>query len=251
MLAWTGFCFLFSQYFIAFLAIRVFGFTSAQLQEPLNLAIYDLIVYALMVALNVGIPYLFFKTHKISQKFKDLKVTRENLGLNGLPTWLDIGLAPVGLIAYFLIAAIFTFAFSAIFPWFDAGQAQDVGFNSLYSGFDRLAAFFALVVVAPVAEEIIFRGWLYGKLRALIPEKVRLPFISYAYFPLSLVLSIFIVSALFGLLHLQWNVGVNVFCLSLVLCALREATGTIHSGILLHMLKNGIAFYILYVINVI
>ena len=73
----------------------------------------------------------------------------------------------------------------------------------------------------------------------LIPKKFSLP------------VSILIVSALFGFLHLQWNVGINVFCLSLVLCVLREITGTIHSGILLHMLKNGFAFYLLYVINMI
>ncbi|MBR0460802.1 CPBP family intramembrane metalloprotease [Candidatus Saccharibacteria bacterium] len=253
MLFWTGFCFLFSQWFVAFLAIRVFGLTSAQFQEPFNLAIYDLVNYSLMVFLNVGLPYLFFKTHKISKKYKTLKVTRDNLGLKDLPTWKDIGLAPAGFFVYFILAAILTATFSAIFPWFDAGQTQDVGFNSLYSSFDRLAAFFALVVVAPVAEEVIFRGWLYGQLRALIPAKINLPFIKKStkkyQFPLSLVLSMLIVSALFGLLHLQWNVGINVFCLSLVLCALREVTGTIYSGILLHMFKNGIAFYLLYVIN--
>lgn len=248
---WTGFCFLFSQYFTAFIAIRILGFTSEQLQQPPNLAIYDLFVYSLMVFLNIGLPYLFFTTHKISKKLKDLKVTRKNLGLTDLPTWKDIGLAPAGFIAYLILAAIITSVFSAIFPWFDASQTQNVGFNSLYSGLDRLAAFFALVVVAPIAEEVIFRGWLYGKLRALIPQKISLPFIKKNRFPLSLVLSIFIVSALFGLLHLQWNVGINVFCLSLILCALREITGTIYSGILLHMLKNGIAFYLLYVINMI
>lgn len=239
LILWTGFCFLFSQYFVAFISMRVLGFSSEQLQEPLTLAIYDLIVYSLMVFLNVGLPYLFFKTHKIPKKFKDLKITRENLGLANLPTWVDIGLAPVGLIVYFILAAILTSVFAAIFPWFDASQTQNVGFNSLYNGFDRLAAFFALVVVAPIAEEVIFRGWLYGKLRVLIPKKFSIP------------ASILIVSALFGFLHLQWNVGVNVFCLSLVLCALREVTGTIYSGILLHILKNGIAFYLLYVVNMI
>ena len=40
-----------------------------------------------------------------------------------------------------------------------------------------------------------------------------------------------------------------MFALSIVLCGLREITGTIHAGILLHMLKNGIAFYLLFVMG--
>ena len=89
----------------------------------------------------------------------------------------------------------------------------------------------ALVFIAPIAEEILMRGWLYGKLRT----KLKAP------------LAILLVSLVFALLHGQWNVGVTVFSLSLVLCTLREITGTIWSGIILHMLSNGIAFYLLYV----
>ena len=62
--------------------------------------------------------------------------------------------------------------------------------------------------------------------------------------------AILLVSILFGVVHLQWNVGVNVFATSVVLCLMREVTGTVYAGILLHMLKNGIAFFLLYVLNV-
>ena len=57
-----------------------------------------------------------------------------------------------------------------------------------------------------------------------------------------------IVSILFGVLHGQWNVGVNVFALSLVLCGLREITGTIYAGMIVHILKNALAFYLLYLV---
>lgn len=89
----------------------------------------------------------------------------------------------------------------------------------------------ALVIIAPIAEEIIMRGWLYGKLRS----RLKVP------------LAILLVSIVFAFLHGQWNVGVGVFVLSLVLCGLREITGTIWSGILLHIISNGIAFYLLYI----
>ena len=95
-------------------------------------------------------------------------------------------------------------------------------------------AFISLVVIAPIAEEIIFRGWLYGKLRAR----------------LSLIPAVLLTSILFGAVHGQWNVGVNVFVMSIVMCLQREITGTVYSGIILHMLKNGIAFYLLYIIGI-
>ena len=88
----------------------------------------------------------------------------------------------------------------------------------------------------------VFRGFLYGKIRGRLNEIVS--------DKISMMISIFLVSLLFGIVHLQWNVGVNVFAMSIVLCGLREITGTIYSGILLHMLKNGIAFYLLFVLGI-
>lgn len=196
----------------------------AKLQTPLWNAIYQALIYLLSLAILIFVPHFF-------KKLKSARTSREELGLKGSPTWIDLGLAPVGLIVYFVLASILVAVFTVIFPWFDAGQSQDVGFNNLYAAPDRVIAFIALVIVAPVAEETIFRGWLYGKLRN------RLKFIP----------ATIIVSVLFGLMHGQWNVGVNVFAMSLVLCSLREITGTTYAGILLHMLKNAIAFYLLYI----
>ena len=95
-------------------------------------------------------------------------------------------------------------------------------------------AFFALVIVAPIMEELIFRGFLYGRLRN-----------SYG-----VIVAGAIVSLLFGVLHGQWNVGVNVAVMSAVMCGMREITGTVYAGILLHMAKNFIAFMILFVLQI-
>ena len=172
------------------------------------------------------------------QDQKSWRARCEQIGLRGLPTWTDIGLALVGFIVYALVASVLIGIFEN-FPWFDSEQEQDVGFGPVLGGGDLLIAFLTLVVVAPIAEEIIFRGWLYGKLR----QRFSLVVVN----GVGMALSILLVSLLFGIVHLQWNVGVNVFAMSLVLCGMREITGTIHSGILLHMLKNGLAFYLLYV----
>ena len=59
-----------------------------------------------------------------------------------------------------------------------------------------------------------------------------------------------VVSGLFGYVHGQLNVGIDVAMLSVVLVALRHTTGTIWPGILIHMVKNTIAFLAMFVFMV-
>lgn len=193
-----------------------------------NEAVYSATVSAAVFAVMLAIVLV------IPKKVMKIKSDRDSLGLTGLPTWTDILISPVGLIVYFILAALFVSIFSKVFPWFNSEQSQDVGFaaESLTSRLDYVLAFITLVVVAPIAEETTFRGLLYGKLRS---SKVNV------------VIAMLITSIVFSALHGQWNVGVNVFCMSLVMCFMREVTGTIYSSILLHMLKNGLAFYLLYI----
>lgn len=218
MLAWVAVALLASQFVVSFLMIVILG---DAVLLPVWTTLYSALVYTLALFLVIFVPWRLFK----------LKTTREELGLSGLPTWTDLGLSIVGMVVYFILAMIVTGILMAILPNLDWQEAQNVGYENLSSWGDRVLAFVSLVVIAPIAEEVVFRGWLYGKFRSKMP----------AY------LSIVLVSALFGLMHGQWNVGINVFCLSIVLCLLREVTGTIWSGIVLHMLKNGLAFYLLFV----
>ncbi len=225
LLAWVAVVTIAVQYVIVFGLYFLIG--REQLTQPVWTTIATALIYSIATFLIIWIPVKILKKKH---------PTRTDLGLKGLPTWTDIGLAPAGFIAYLILAIILIAIFSN-FPFFDATQAQELGYN-IINGFDRLVAFFALCIVAPIAEEIIFRGWLYAKLRNKIPGK-----------RLSLILSILLVSILFGILHGQWNVGVNVFAMSIILCILREITGTIYSGILLHIIKNTVAFALIYIVG--
>lgn len=248
LLAWTWVSVFVSQLVVGNIMYAILG---QALAEPVWEAVFSAIAYLLALGLAIWVPPKVSVGWKIINEKKDgKKVTRgeaapkamgrEGLGLKDWPTWTDIGLSVVGFIVYLLIAAGVTALFS-MFSWFDAEQVQEVGFSLGMSGPERILAFITLVVVAPVAEEIIFRGWLYGKIRTQFLKKMP----DWA----GVTLAILLVSVLFGIVHGQWNVGVNVFALSVVLCGLREITGTIYAGILLHMLKNGVAFYMLYVLG--
>lgn len=243
MLIWVGASVIASQFIVGMAMVAMLG--AEELSRPVPMAIYTALSYLLALVLIVFVPIrakkLWLKRHRVNSKGdNEPSIDREDLGLKGWPTWTDIGLAPVGFIFYMFLAAGLAAIFSC-FPWFQADEAQQLGFSIYSTGLDRAIAFLILVVVAPVAEEIIFRGWLYGKLRetfhGIMPKTT------------GMLLAIFLTSLLFGIVHLQWNVGVNVFALSVVLCGLREVTGTIYAGILLHMLKNGVAFYLLYVLG--
>lgn len=154
----------------------------------------------------------------------------QQMGTTRWIEWQDIGLGVAGLVPYFLLAGVFVSIVGLFMP-LDLAQKQDIGFSILSTSTEVMMAFITLVVVAPIVEELLFRGYFYGALRSFM-----------GVFGSSLV-----VSMVFGILHGQWNVGVNVFALSLVMCLLREYTGSVWAGIVLHMTKNALAFYMLFV----
>lgn len=224
LLAWTTISYIACQ----FLVVSLFKLIlSEKIIQTFWLTICEIVSYLATIGVTLFFPQLVCKKYQTN---------KQELGLDGSLSWTGLLLAPAGFIIYAALAAIVSQLFS-IFPWFDVNQVQNVGIENLSNAPERLCAFLTLVVIAPIVEEVIFRGWLYGKIRKTLPAKTS-----------SIVITSLIVSVLFGILHFQWNVSVNVFCLSLVLCALRELTGNIYSGILLHMIKNGIAFYLLWIL---
>ena len=136
-------------------------------------------------------------------------------------------------ILYFLVSAGFTILAINFLPGFNSEQAQDVGFIKETSGWQLAAAFFSLVIITPIFEETIFRGLLFKRLRSQLNFKS----------------SVLIASIVFAVAHMQWNVALDTFALSLVLCWLVERSGSIAPAIALHALKNGLAFLLLFVIN--
>ncbi len=224
------------------------------LSMPITQSIYSIIADLLSLAVTLYVPYLINKSWKS---------TRKDLGLLELPTWTDIGLAPIGYFIYLLCSSLLTTLFK-IFPWFDPSQNQDLGYQySLLYGTNKVMALLSLVVVAPIVEEVIFRGFVYGKLKKIIyrdeksqinkqrsssanvKSRKRLSKTILRTEPVAIIAATLITSLTFAVLHWQWNVGVDVFAMSVVLCIIREITGSIYPGILVHMLKNGLAFFIL------
>lgn len=226
---WVVFSFALAQVVIYLLvqALLFIHVPLANIDEATFQALLSAVIYILSLLIAIGVPLWLRKR----------QTTREELGLMRLPRWMDMLLAPAAFIIYGLLSAIILWVASTALPNINWQQAQQVGFSSLHARYEYLLAFITLVVVAPLAEETLFRGYLFGKLRTRVPVWA----------------AVLVTSLVFGGLHLgislplQWNVAFDTFALSIILCGLRLVTGSIWAGVLLHMLKNGIAYYILFV----
>lgn len=135
-------------------------------------------------------------------------------------------------VAYLCFTVALSLIIKQLFPNFDSNQAQDIGFAKNLSGIELFVAFVSLVIVVPVFEEIIFRGVLFRGLRKNI----------------SFVPAMIIVSVIFAVAHLQWNLALDTFALSLALCWLLEKSNSLIPSITLHALKNSVAFLIIFVV---
>jgi len=221
--AWIFVCFYTAQLLIMGLVwiLNALNINLSVINGSIYNAVVAALIYVITLVFSIGGAWLIFRRR--TNKF--------DLGINRLPSWVDILLSPAGLIVYFIFSSILILLATRVLPGFDANQVQNTGFSHLSQRYEYIAAFTALVVIAPIAEELLFRGYLFGKLKKYIPVWA----------------AILATSVLFGAAHGAWNLAVDTFALSVVLCLLRQISGTIWPSILLHMLKNGIAFYLLFI----
>lgn len=133
---------------------------------------------------------------------------------------------------YLVVSTMLSNIFAAIFS-IDLLEHQDIGYTDPNS-YELALIFVALVVLAPLVEEILFRGFLFTAFRRTF----------------GFWLGAVGVSLLFAVAHGQANVGIDVFVLSMFLCYLREKTDSLWPAVALHALKNLVAFIVLFIMKV-
>lgn len=210
-----------SQYVVLGIVL-VFGgiYGASQVESSLSEPWVSLVIAGISALVLLAVVWLFLKTRHV--RIRDLGFYK--------PTLRGIGTMLTAYGMYFVALIITITAVSALFPAFNVDQVQDIGFTDA-TGWQLLLAFLGLVIVAPIAEEIFFRGFLYKGLARSWPKWV----------------AAIVASALFGLAHLQWNVGIDTFILSLLLIYVLEKTGNLWLCIGLHSIKNLIAFLALFI----
>ncbi|MEK7600238.1 MAG: type II CAAX endopeptidase family protein [Patescibacteria group bacterium] len=207
--------------------------TDEQATAWLHDSVVPQFVYILITeALIVGAIYLFLRMYRLGFGAIGLKRPRfEDLlyGLAAVPFYFVLYLVTVGLVSHFV-------------PSLDVNQAQELGFNNVYGTWPLVLTFISLVVLPPLVEEIMVRGFLYSTLKKAMPA----------------IGAVLATSAIFAAAHLPeggaagplYIAALDTFVLSLVLIYLRERTGSLWASITLHAIKNGIAFVALFVLRV-
>lgn len=235
--AWVIFLFYAVQFLVvqAVQAIAFFGVNFATFNQVALQAILSAIVYSLVIVLAVVLPWWLLKQ----------RTTRKELGLEQrLPSWLDLGLAPLAYITTLMIGSIIILTLQKIAPQIDFTQAQQVGFDAttITQRYELLLVYLTLAVLAPVAEELLFRGYLFGKLRAYLSTTATIAVTAVVFSALHLGLG--------QLEKLQWNVAIITLLLGVVLGVLRAKTNSVWAGIVLHMIQNTVAFIVLFAVPV-
>jgi uncharacterized protein len=181
--------------------------------------------------LTIGAIYWFLRRRKLGLSAIGLKK----------PRWIDAGYALAAVIPYYILYILTVGVASSLDKGLNVNQQQQLGFNNVQGGPALVMTFISLVVLPPLAEEIMVRGFLYSSLK----KAMRMRY------------AVILTSALFAAAHLPeggsagplYIAALDTFVLSLVLIYLREKTGSLWASIGLHAIKNGIAFVALFVLH--
>ena len=92
---------------------------------------------------------------------------------------------------------------------------------------DILRFIFLAVVLAPLSEEILFRGFIYASLKSRCPRWVALG----------------VMAISFSAMHQHWPVFLPLVFLGIVLGLVYEYTGSLWSSIILHALFNTVTIF--------
>jgi membrane protease YdiL (CAAX protease family) len=157
------------------------------------------------------------------------------IGLGRRPKGSDLTRALIGFGIFYVLLIAASVLVNSLSPEI-TNQKQNLGFTNINSGTDNLLAFISLVLLPPLGEEVLIRGYLYSGLRKV-----------WRFLP-----ALLMTSFIFGAAHLElgsgsplvWGAAIDTFLLSVVLVYLREKTGALYAGMLVHMLNNLIAFFI-------
>lgn len=165
---------------------------------------------------------------------KRKKIKFSAIGLGRRPAWQDLKWAFTGGLIFYGLIVVGSILLSLFVSQNELNKQQDLGFNNLVTTLDRTLAFVSLVIIPPLGEETLVRGYLYSGLRK-----------SMRFWPALLVTSV-----LFGLAHLDggaagstiWPAAFDTFILSAVLVYVRDRSNALYAGMLIHGLNNLVAY---------
>lgn len=150
-----------------------------------------------------------------------------HFGLRGTKFWPALGWSALGLFSFYFVTAIYS---AVVQPDVEQGTVEALGGDQ--GTFGLILAGLMVIAVAPVVEEIFFRGFFYRALRTRF----------------GIVLAATINGLLFGSIHFDFE-GVDgllilppLALLGVIFCLVYERTGSLLPVIGMHAFNNMVAY---------
>ena len=143
------------------------------------------------------------------------------------PFSLAYGISMLGVLLIFMIAS------QALTYWLDKAPSDFI--DPLYQSVSSVwLLVFALVIVAPIYEELVFRGLLWSAIsEQFSPQR-------------GAIMASVLTSFIFAIIHLQYGIYEisTIVVLALIFCYARFKSGSLLLPIVLHIINNGAAMWL-------
>ena len=182
--------------------------------------VVSIILTAVTIVTEIGLIVWLLNKYKLKMS---------DIGIRKFSVLKAVGYI-VGAIVLFLILVSIAFVLVLLIaPSIDLNQSQDVGFEFGKLGWGLWVSFAFTVLVVPIIEELYFRG-------------IILPALAKKY---GWIIGIAGSSAIFAVLHGQYNVMIYTFILGCVLSVMYIRIKSIVPGIIVHVINNAVAFILI------
>ncbi|HYJ78584.1 MAG TPA: type II CAAX endopeptidase family protein [Longimicrobiaceae bacterium] len=152
-----------------------------------------------------------------------------HFGLRSTRFWPAVGWAALGVFSFYLVSAIYA---ALVQPDAEQDVVESLGGDE--GTFGLVVAGLMVIAVAPVVEEIFFRGFFYRALRSRF----------------SIVLAALMDGLLFGFIHFNFEGADGLLILpplallGFIFCLVYEKTGSLYPVIGMHAFNNSLAYAI-------
>lgn len=173
---------------------------------------------ALTFGITVGLLKAYFPRHSIRELFIKFGL----IPLSNLRTLL------VSFAAGILLIVLFRYVLLDIFPRPEYASVHPANIINSGSTFDKLTFVFGVVILAPIAEEFLFRGVLYRGISSSLNKPI----------------AAMLVTLCFVLVHPEaistgyWLTHALLYLTACLLMLIREITGTLSAAIFFHAAVN-------------
>ena len=150
-----------------------------------------------------------------------------HFGLRTTALWPAVGWAALGVFSFYLVSAVYA---GLVQPDAEQDVVESLGGDE--GTFGLVVAGLMVIAVAPVVEEVFFRGFFYRALRSRFP----------------IVLAALMDGMLFGVIHFNFDGAEGLLILpplallGFIFCLVYEKTGSLYPVIGMHAFNNALAY---------